>query len=205
MTRIGLVGGTFNPIHHGHLFLASSASHQFGLERVWFIPNRVPPHKPAPQVSDQQRLEMLELALQERPQWEISRVELDHPEVSYTVDTLRRLPPEHSYYFLTGTDALMVPWKNLDGVLEQLEGLVAANRPGTTFERLQEHLESLGLRHRERVLRFDIPPLAISSSEIRSRVSQGQPVDYLLPSSVLTYIRQNQLYLSGSVANSKDP
>lgn len=194
MKRIGLLGGTFNPIHHGHLFLAAAAEHRFALQEVWFVPNRFPPHKPAPEVDDAQRVALLELALADRPHWTVSRVELDHQGTSYTVDTLGRMPEGHEYFFLTGTDALFVPWRDLDGVLARLERLVVATRPGHSFEELQRHLAGLGVKEPEKVVHLDMPPLAISSSELRKRLAEGQPVDYLVPKEVLSEIDRRGLY-----------
>ncbi len=158
------------------------------------MPNRVPPHKPAPEVGDEQRLSLLELALADRPRWEISRVELDHEGPSYTVDTLGRLPGGNAYYFLTGTDALFVPWRDLDGVLARLERLVVATRPGHTFEELQQHLVELKVEHPEKVVHLPMPPLAISSSELRGRLGRGEPVDYLVPGAVLSELKRLGLY-----------
>lgn len=200
--RIGLIGGTFNPIHHGHLFLAQEARYELDLEQIWFIPNRAPVHKKTDLAPATDRLAMVRAAIADRPEFDVCTLELDSGEPSYTIDTLRRLPAEHRYTFITGADALRYRWKALDEVLERLELMVAATRPGFGLDELGRHLDGLGLSRREKVRVLDMPALDISSSDIRARVAQGRPVGYLVPSAVERYIRQHHLYRKGVKAAS---
>lgn len=196
MARIGLMGGTFNPIHLGHLLLAQEACHAFSLDRVLFIPNYRPPHKQGELASGHHRYIMACLAVAGMRRFHVSNVELERGEVSYTCDTLELLPREDDYVFITGADSLMVSWRNLDQILGRVARFVVATRPGFPFSALEKRLDTLGLSNRARITRLEMPAFDISSTEIRRRVREGIPIDLLVPTPVADYIHKHDLYLS---------
>ena len=193
--RIGVMGGTFDPIHHGHLVAAEEARWQFGLDRVVFVPAGRPWQKPAGVSPAEDRYRMTVLATASNPAFTVSRLEIDHQGPTYTVDTLRRLRAEQPegtrLFFIIGADAVLqlLTWKDPDQVLALVEFL-AATRPGFDLEHLVRQVpEAAG-----RVHRMEIPALAISSSDLRGRVARGAPIQYLVPDGVARYIHEHGLY-----------
>ena len=198
MARVGLLGGTFNPPHLGHLVCATQARAQLGLDRVLLVPVRLPPHKdvadePGPEV----RARMCELAVAGDPSLGVSRVELDREGPSYTVDTLRELhahAPGDELTFIVGGDmAHSLPsWREPGAILE-LARLGVAGREGIeradVLERLAVLPEAAG-----RIDFFDMPRLDISSTRLRRAVAAGQPVRYLVPEAVIGEIQARGLY-----------
>ncbi|MBN1173137.1 MAG: nicotinate-nucleotide adenylyltransferase [Micromonosporaceae bacterium] len=190
--RIGIMGGTFDPIHHGHLVAASEVSDQFGLDEVVFVPTGQPWQKDATQVSAaEDRYLMTVIATASNPRFRVSRVDIDRSGPTYAVDTLRDLRreygPDVELYFITGADALgrILSWKDAS----QLFGMahfIGVNRPG--FELSDAHLPA------DAVSLVTVPAMAISSTECRSRVGQGKPVWYLVPDGVVQYIAKRELY-----------
>jgi nicotinate-nucleotide adenylyltransferase len=196
--RLGILGGTFDPIHHGHLVAAQEAYHQLGLDLVLFVPAGNPPHKPAHPISAaDHRLSMVELAIAGKPQFALSRVDVDRPGPCYTVDTLVLLRKEwghgRTFFFIEGADSLaeITTWYRPDRLIE-LSELAVVQRPGAELdlERLEEELPGLGAR----LHWVHMPQLEISSSELRARVRDGRPISYLLPESVEAYLREQGLY-----------
>ncbi len=199
--RIGVMGGSFDPIHYGHLVLAEEVRQHFNLERVIFIPVGKAPHKPYYQMAeDLHRYEMVRLAIVDNPFFELSRMEMDSEETSYTVHTLEKLKTIYGYetelYFITGADTLLdlENWYKADQVLN-LCTFVGATRPGYVSEALIEKADSLRDRYAAQIELIAIPGLAISSTEIRDRIKQGITVKYLLPDSVEAYIAREGLYV----------
>jgi nicotinate-nucleotide adenylyltransferase len=194
--RIGIMGGTFDPIHNGHLFVAEEARVLFALERILFIPNGNPPHKKAYELtSADSRYAMTELATRSNPAFTCSPLELNRGGRSYTVDTLLLLHednPDAELFYITGVDAVadILTWKRHNEVI-RLATFIAAARPGYNVDRLQERLPAAYL---ERILRLDSTALGISSTDIRERVSRGLPIRYLTPDGVVDYIDQHRLY-----------
>ncbi len=199
MNRLGIMGGTFDPIHYGHLVAAEMARSEFNLSKVLFIPSGKPPHKDRRDISEAVlRFEMIELAIQDNPAFDISALELERKGPSYTVDTLRvlrRTWPEHELYFITGTDALreIFSWREAEEILTMTE-FIGAARPGFDasdflLQVQQEHPETQG-----RIHYLEVPALAISSTDIRTRVKRGLPIRYLLPEPVRHFIQQYGLY-----------
>ena len=197
--RLGIMGGTFDPIHYGHLVGAEMARKEFNLSKVLFIPSGTPPHKDRSDISDAGlRFEMIERAIQDNPAFDISAIELERKGPSYTVDTLRvlrRTWPEHELYFITGTDALreIFTWREAEEILMMTE-FIGAARPGFDASDFllkvqEEHPEIQGKIHY-----LEVPALAISSTDIRARVKNGQPIRYLLPEPVRLFIQQYGLY-----------
>jgi nicotinate-nucleotide adenylyltransferase len=201
--RIGLMGGTFDPIHHGHLVAAEEARWQFDLDTVLFVPTGQPWQKPVGVSPAEDRYRMTVIATASNPAFEVSRVEIDHPGPTYTVDTLRRLRAELGedarLFFITGADAVLhiLTWTDREEVLALAE-FIAATRPGYDLERLTERLPLA----RERLHPMEIPMLAISSTEIRARVARGAPIQYLVPDGVVEYVVERGLYRSQPAAAS---
>lgn len=195
--RIGVMGGTFNPIHHGHLVAASEVAHRFGLGRVIFTPTGVPWHKAQHGLAGaEDRYLMAVIATASDPRFEVSRVDIDRDGPTYTVDTLRDLQAhfadEHpddtaDWFFITGADALadIVGWRDPDGILARAH-LVGVTRPG-------HQLSNPGLPSSAATL-IEVPALAISSTDIRHRVQEGAPIDYLVPGGVALWIDKHDLY-----------
>lgn len=195
-----MMGGTFDPIHYGHLVAAEAARYEFSLDKVVFIPAGQPPHKPDRQVSPAfHRVAMVRLGISSNPYFEISTVEVERPGPSFTVDTLaefRRLYPSAVLYFITGADAVaeIQTWHRFEELL-RLCLLVGVSRPGYPLEDLQEGLAGLDCEFRQRIRLLPVPGVAVSSSEIRERVHAGKPIKYLLPEAVEEYVIRQGLYL----------
>jgi len=193
--RVGVMGGTFDPIHYGHLVTAEEAVVQFGLDEVVFVPTGQPWMKADRDVtSSEDRYLMTVVATASNPRFSVSRIEIDREGPTYAVDTLRELADEHpdaELYFITGADAILqiFEWKDPEDALS-LAHFIAATRPGYDLARF----EAAAPTHNPRVTTMDIPALAISSSEIRSRVREGRAIRYLLPEGVKSYIEKQALY-----------
>jgi nicotinate-nucleotide adenylyltransferase len=197
LKRVGIMGGTFDPIHYGHLVAAEAARVAFQLEPVLFVPNRLPPHKKDYPVTEaKHRYLMTVLATITNPHFEVSRVELDREGYSYTIDTLRELRasfgPNVELYFISGADAILdlLSWKDVDELLG-LCYFIAATRPGY---KLSVELGHLTQRYARKVFKVEVPALAISSTDIRRRVKEGKSIKYLLPEPVENYIYKHKLY-----------
>jgi len=199
--RVGLLGGSFDPVHYGHLLLAECCREQCRLEQVWFLPAAVPPHKKdhAPSAA-QQRIEMLELAIAGHPAFSVCRYEVDRAGVNYTVDTLAHFheeDPQRELFFLMGADMLndLPNWRRADRVCE-LAVMVGACRPGTG-ELDYAGLTGITSPQRIEVIRrhqVEMPEIGISSSEIRRRVAAGLSIRYQTPRAVEKYIETHGLY-----------
>jgi nicotinate-nucleotide adenylyltransferase len=193
--RIGIMGGTFDPIHHGHLVAAEEARWQFRLDQVLFIPTGQPWQKPEGVSPAEDRYLMTVIATASNPAFAVSRLEVDTPGPSYTVDTLRRLraelPEGTRLLFIGGADLLqqLLTWKEPEQVLELAE-LIAATRPDFDVDDVVQKVPGAA----GRVHRMEIPALAISSSDIRARVARGAPIEYLVPEGVARYIEKRALY-----------
>ena len=190
--RLGVMGGTFDPIHHGHLVAASEVQFWFHLDEVVFVPTGQPWQKSERKVSPaEDRYLMTVIATASNPRFSVSRVDIDRPGPTYTVDTLRDLRslrgPEWELYFITGADALeqILSWRDLDELFE-LAHFVGCTRPGHT-------LSDAGLPE-GKVTLVEVPALAISSTECRQRISDGEPIWYLVPDGIVQYITKRQLY-----------
>ena len=193
---VGVMGGTFNPIHIGHLVTAEEALYAFSLREVVFVPAGSPWQKERSDVADaEHRYLMTVIATASNPHFRVSRMEIDRPGPTYTIETLRRLRGELGeveLFFITGADAILqfLTWKDPEEVLGEAR-FIAATRPGYDLDRLEKELPE-GLEDRVHVL--EIPALAISSTDVRRRVRDGKPVRYLLPEGVARYIEKNGLY-----------
>src|SRR4051795_10628146 len=197
MAELGILGGTFNPPHIGHLVMVQEALDQLGLERVVLMPVAHPPHKEAPEDPGAAvRLDLCRLAVAGSPHVEVSDLEIKRGGASYTVDTLRALHehvPEHELTFIVGGDmAHSLPaWREPEAVLD-LARLAVAEREGVRREDVARRLEPL--HGGDRVTFFDMPRIDVSSSDIRRRVAEGRPIRYLVPEAVAEAIVERNLY-----------
>jgi nicotinate-nucleotide adenylyltransferase len=196
--RLGILGGTFDPIHIGHLILAEEAWFQLSLDKVLLAPAADPPHKRDQGKSPaEHRVQMVEMAIADNPHLELSRVDLDRPGPHYTLDMVRLLleqyGPGAELYFLMGLDSLVdLPTWHRPLELMQLCNLVAFSRPDASFD--WDALEVALPGVRSRVILLPMPLLQISSSDLRQRAQQGRPLRYQVLAQVEQYIQQQQLY-----------
>ncbi len=201
--KIGIMGGTFNPIHHGHLVTAQEALSQFKLDIVIFIPTGSPPHKADSKIaSAEDRYIMTVIATSSNSNFFVSRIEIDRKGESYTIDTVRRLKEVYGkdslLYFITGADAILeiLTWKNTEEIVSLCK-FIAATRPGYDLTRLEElrgRLFNNTKEVNEKIFVMEIPALSISSTDIRDRIKNNRPIDYLVPEGVSNYILKNGLY-----------
>src|SRR5215470_4458946 len=189
--RIGVMGGTFDPIHHGHLVAASEVAHIFALEEVVFVPTGQPWQKSDRRVSPaEDRYLMTVIATASNPQFSVSRIDIDRGGATYTIDTLRDLKAlngDSDLFFITGADALsqILTWRDAEELLS-LAHFIGVTRPG--HDLTDDGLPKGG------VSLVEVPALAISSTDCRERVVKGNPVWYLVPDGVVRYIDKRQLY-----------
>jgi len=189
--RLGVMGGTFDPIHHGHLVAASEVAAQYDLDEVVFVPTGAPSFKQDVEVTPaEHRYLMTVIATASNPSFTVSRVDIDRPGLTYTVDTLRDLAherPDADLYFITGADAIeqILNWKDSAELFQRAQ-FVAVTRPG--------HALSTDGLPADRVSQWEIPALAISSTDVRARARTGKPVWYLVPDGVVQYIAKHGLY-----------
>lgn len=201
--RIGVFGGTFDPIHFGHLVLAEQCHEQCELDEVWFVPASRPPHKQGVFVSDaKHRCEMVELAIAGRSCFKISRIEIDRDGPSFTVETLEQIrSANHSaeLFLLVGADSLrdMPYWRSPQRILE-LANIIAVNRGDTTADDFQKMVAAFGSQGLSRIKTIQMPGITISASDLRQRISHGRSIRYLLPRAVEAYIAQHRLYGSNN-------
>jgi nicotinate-nucleotide adenylyltransferase len=190
--KLGILGGTFDPIHVGHLVLAEQARQQQGLDRVLFMPACIPPHKTELSITDpKHRLEMVRIAIGGHPHFSVSTVELDRPGLSYTIDTLQSLHQAHrdtELCLIVGADTVAdVPhWRQPADVV-RLASFAAAGRPGYSLA-IPSSLPQMQLSL------IEMPLLEISSSDLRRRVQEGRSIRYLVPAGVEAYIQAKKLY-----------
>lgn len=194
--RIGIMGGTFDPIHYGHLVAAEAARVEYRLEKVIFVPTGNPPHKAEREIAGaRHRYNMVRLACNTNPDFRVSRVEIDRQGFSYTSDTVAyfraKYGQESELFFITGADAIkeILSWRRVADLMKECY-FIAATRPGYQFNEDSQLPEEFAAR----VTNLDVPALAISSSQIRAMVREGKSIKYLLPETVEAYIKKHQLY-----------
>jgi len=206
-SRIGIMGGTFDPIHNGHLVTAEEARVQFGLQRVIFVPNHHPPHKDPREVSGpEHRYLMTFLATVTNPAFTVSRDEIEREGPSYTIETIRRFRaelPGAALYYITGADAILQilrgEWEDSPGLLALCD-FIAATRPGFVLDPEDARAQNVTGRRLDNIHFMEIPALAISSTDIRARVHRGRPIKYLVPEPVENYIVKHALYAAPAAA-----
>ena len=198
--KVGIMGGTFDPIHIGHLILGENAYQQFGLSRVIFMPAGNPPHKQhrEGQATDEQRLSMVYRATASNPHVEVSLLEMNADGYSYTYRTLERLgkeQPDTEYYFIIGADSLFYfdSWKNPQRIADACT-LVVATRNHTSDEKLDEKIEFVRKLFNAKIEKLDTENIDCSSSQIRSWIKEGHTVKYYVPDTVINYIHTYHVY-----------
>ncbi len=195
--KLAIMGGTFNPVHIGHLVCAEEAVSQYGLDRVLFMPTGLPPHKEIQNgAGPEDRYRMCVLAIGGNPRFEVSRYEIDKQQVSYTVNTVRhfrRQMPEAELYFITGADAVLeiLEWKDPQDLL-MMATLIAATRPGYPLDKISGSLSRFLTENRVKIM--EIPGIGVSSTMIRRRVSERMSIRYLVPEGIRQYINKEGLY-----------
>ncbi len=197
--RIAIMGGTFDPIHHGHLITAEAVREAMDIGTMVFIPAAVPPHKLDREVTPaEHRLRMTELATASNPHFRVSDIELRRQGPSYTIDTIRALqkqyPEDTTFYFIIGADAIneLTTWHEVDTLITMCH-FIAATRQGTSFD-AEGLYARFGERGRAHIHRALTPHIEISSTDIRSRVREGRSIRYLVPQVVREYIEKEGLY-----------
>lgn len=187
--RIGILGGTFNPIHMGHLILAEEALYKLKLDKLVFVPTYMPPHKTVDvKINPKDRLKMVELAIEDNSAFEVSTFELDAKKKSYSIDTLKELRKiygdDAQLFFITGSDLLkdLFSWKDVNDIFK-MSKFIVANRAGYPVKDVPREVEKVV-----------ITPIEISSEDIRKRIKQGKSIRYLVPEEVRRYIIESDLY-----------
>lgn len=199
MEKIGIMGGSFNPVHTGHLLLAQFAWYTFGLSRVIFIPVGEHAFKGSSGLaSGEDRLAMLRLATAKDPHFEVSDMEIHREGVTYTIDTLRCLQkeiPNGDFYFITGADIVfeLERWREAEALMAEA-AFITAFRPGYSDRRMLKAMDELKNKYHARFLKLETPRVEISSTGIRGNIRRGMPVRYLVPESVADYLETHQLY-----------
>lgn len=200
--KIGIMGGTFNPIHNGHLMLGEYAYRCFELDEVWFMPNGNPPHKDNPDIrkDTEERILMTELAIEDIPYFRLCTYETDHEEeksYSYkTMEHFRMVYPEHEFYFIIGADSLfsIETWKCVDKLLKTTTMLAAYRDDADTPEEMNRQIEYLHQKYGSDIRLLRTPILQVSSHEIREQVKNGIIHDLPIPEKVAAYIQKKHLY-----------
>lgn len=198
--KYGIMGGTFDPIHIGHLVIAEEVRSRFKLDKVIFVPAGNPPHKELGAVTDaNHRYIMTLLATMTNPNFEVSSIEIDREGITYTIDTIsafkKKFTDNVSLYFITGADAIMEldTWKDTKKLLSLCE-FIAVSRPGFKSSKMEKVIRELEKKYNSVIHMLEVPALKVSSTDIRNRIREGRPVKYLLPESVEYYIQKNRLY-----------
>lgn len=198
--KLAIMGGTFDPIHMGHLVTAEEVRHEFCVDEVLFVPTGHPPHKSNINMTTcEHRYLMTVLATAANPYFKVSRIEIEREGVTYTIDTIKELKRiygnEVQLYFITGADAVhkILSWKESRELLQICE-FVAVTRPGYNREELIQQIEELNKQYKTNIHFLEVPALAISSSDIRRRLNEMKPIKYLVPQEVENYIKKHGLY-----------
>ena len=198
--RIGIMGGTFDPIHIGHLILAEKAYEELDLDEVWFMPSGNPPHKQnrAGRASDKQRVEMVRRAIADNPHFRLSTEEMHPDGYTYTYETLERLHekyPDYIYYFIIGADSLFNfdTWMEPERICHEAV-LVVATRDHTPLRELDQQMQLLSQKYNGNFIRLDTMNIDVSSELLRSWHESGQSLRYYVPQPVISYIEKNDIY-----------
>ena len=199
MKKVGVLGGTFDPIHNGHLFIAENAFHIFSLDKVFLIPTATSPHKLGQEVTDKRhRFEMARLGAGGNENFYVCDIEFAKDEISYTVNTMEALInkyPDTRFYYIVGSDSLrqMTTWKDFSRLAKMVE-IIFASRYVDEKSGIQQIEKSISDSYGVKIHNMNIPVLEISSTDIRRRIKEGLPVKYLLPRDVEQYIKKYNLY-----------
>lgn len=198
--KIGILGGTFDPIHHGHLIVAEVVREESGLDKILFIPSGMPPHKDLSGVTcGEHRFNMVKEAINNNPLFEASRIEIEREGLTYTIDTLKRLKnmygDDTGLFFIIGADVVgdILTWKDFEKVFSICE-FIAVLRPEYKEDDFEKNIEFLRSRYMAKIHIVNIPLIEISSTIIRGKVQNGKSIKYMVPDRVETYIKNNGLY-----------
>lgn len=201
--KIGIMGGTFDPIHLGHLILGEKSYEQLGLDKVWFMPAGNPPHKKdrKGRASDEQRMEMVRLAIADNPHFELSDIEMNEEGYTYTYRTLENLKeqnPDTDYYFIIGADSLYTfeTWKEPLRICRACT-LVVAVRNHIPMDELSREMELLNRKYNGRFIRLDTMNIDVSSRHLREWTVQHKSLRYYVPDKVIAYMQEQGIYLGG--------
>ena len=198
MKKYGIFGGSFNPIHYGHLMICEYIKEEMGLDKVIFIPTGNPPHKEI-EVSAKDRYEMVKTAISPNPDFDISDIETTRVKLSYTVDTIRELKEiykEEKLYFIIGMDSLfqLKTWKKIKDLSSEIE-FVVAKRPGyLDDEKINREIKYLKENFGTKIILVETPLYEISSTDLRDRIKKEKSLRYLIPKKVLNYIEESEFY-----------
>ncbi len=201
--KIGIMGGTFDPIHYGHLAMAEEVRLKFKLDRIIFIPSGNPPHKTEQNIADKRHRYMMTLLATETNEFfEVSRDEIDRQGYTYTIDTIRNLKQQSkgrdNIYFITGADNVnqILKWKEAEQLLKSCK-FIMTTRPGFTYDEIVKGVQYLEENYDSKINLIEVPSFAISSTDIRQRVKNNISIKYLLPETVEKYIYKHKLYTHG--------
>jgi nicotinate-nucleotide adenylyltransferase len=201
MKKIGIFGGTFDPLHLGHLRVAAVIQNEFELDKVIFIPARVPPHKEEPNVSAKDRYKMVEAAIKGQTAWEISDIELNRAGKSFTLDTLKSLQEQEgedtALYYIMGADAMKIfpTWHEPLEIMQIVKNLLVVSRPGFDFYEVEKFLSVEPFaKFRNKVQLVPMNSIDVSASAIRQVLNKKEDISELLPAAVIEYIKENDLY-----------
>ncbi|MBR1758595.1 MAG: nicotinate-nucleotide adenylyltransferase [Lachnospiraceae bacterium] len=198
--KVGIMGGTFNPIHLGHLILAENAYRQLNLDVVWFMPSGKPPHKKNSEIlPNEDRVRMVEKAIASTPYFQLSLLEIERQGTTYTVDTLEYLHenyPEDSFVFIAGADSLyqLDSWREPARILK-LCSFAAARRDSVVYSDIEAQAEAVRTKYAADVVLIDIPEIDISSSNIRERLLNGRSIHFLVPQAVEDDLYEHHAYV----------
>lgn len=199
--KTGIMGGTFNPIHNGHLILAGHVMEEFGLGEIWFMPNGNPPHKQPEKTGAgmEDRLEMVKLAISGKPHFSLQPYEVEKETVSYSYETMEYFKdafPEREFFYIVGADSLfqMETWRHPDRFLHSCSIIAAKRDLSETDAAMEAQIRRLENRYGTMILFSHSPVFEVSSSEIREMVEEGKDISRLVPSDVASYISDHRLY-----------
>jgi len=187
MKKVGILGGTFDPPHHGHLLIANEVLFALGLDEIWFMPNQEPPHKRKTAfIKNEDRLNMLKLAIADNEKFKLQPIELEREGPSFTVETMKIIKSkykDYQFYFVIGADMIeyLPKWHKIDELVRLVQ-FVGVDRPEYSHETKYP------------ILYVDVPSMEVSSGMIRERLKNGKTVRYLVPDAVIEYIKENHLY-----------
>ena len=198
--KIGIMGGTFDPIHKGHLMLGEYAQKLYDLDKIWFMPNGNPPHKLNSNIESQanHRVEMVKLAIEDYAGFDIQLYEVERKEVNYSYLTMKHFNdifPEDEFYFIIGADSLFAfeSWKHPELLVKTCK-ILAAYRDGKKTSEMEEQIEYLNEKYGAEILLLNTPNVDVSSSDIRRMIKNNEDISDLVPTSVLSYIQTNKLF-----------
>lgn len=187
MKKIGILGGTFDPPHLGHLIIANEVLESQNLDEIWFMPNQEPPHKKKSNaISDEDRIQLVKLAIAEHPRFRLELLEMERSGPSFTYETMKILQethPDKKFYFIIGADMIeyLPKWKHIDELVKLVQ-FIGVDRPSYSHETPYP------------IVYAEVPEMEISSSLIRDRLMEGKTIRYIVPESVRNYIKENKLY-----------